>query len=61
MNSYKTRTLTGWSDLRSDWLTISLGFLYSFKNAYKAEAKTNPNFGKANGMDATAWWTNVSG
>ncbi|KAI7278645.1 hypothetical protein KC345_g5864 [Hortaea werneckii] len=31
----------------------------SFKRAFKAEAKTNPNFGKANGMDATAWWTNI--
>ncbi|RMY68365.1 hypothetical protein D0863_07172 [Hortaea werneckii] len=31
----------------------------SFKKAFKAEAKTNPNFGKANGMDATAWWTNI--
>ena len=31
----------------------------SFKAAFKAEAKENPNFGKANGMNPTKWWTNV--
>jgi len=31
----------------------------SFKQAFKHEAKQNPNFGKARGMDADTWWTNV--
>ncbi|KAK5128447.1 hypothetical protein LTR85_003115 [Meristemomyces frigidus] len=29
----------------------------SFRTAYKQEAKRNPNFGKANGMNAEQWWT----
>lgn len=32
----------------------------SFKNAFKQEAKQNPNYGKANGMNAEKWWTNAS-
>ncbi|KAK5158898.1 hypothetical protein LTS14_003006 [Recurvomyces mirabilis] len=31
----------------------------SFRAAFKAEAKKNPTFGKANGMDPTTWWTNI--
>ncbi|KAK4570303.1 hypothetical protein LTR86_002383 [Recurvomyces mirabilis] len=31
----------------------------SFRAAFKAEAKKNPNFGKANGLDPTTWWTNI--
>lgn len=31
----------------------------SFKQAFRQEAKQNPNFGKANGMNAGKWWTNV--
>lgn len=33
----------------------------SFKAAFKQEAKQNPNFGKANGMNAEQWWTKVCG
>jgi hypothetical protein len=28
--------------------------------AIKDESKRNPNYGKATGLDATKWWTNVS-
>lgn len=31
----------------------------SFRAAFKDEAKKNPNFGKATGLGATKWWTNV--
>ena len=31
----------------------------SFKKAFKNESKENPNYGKATGMDAEKWWTNV--
>lgn len=27
--------------------------------AMRAESKRNPNFGKATGLGATRWWTNV--
>lgn len=27
--------------------------------AFKREAKANPNYGKANGLNAEKWWTNV--
>ena len=32
----------------------------SFKKAFKSEAKQNPNYGKANGLNPEKWWTNVS-
>jgi len=32
----------------------------SFRQAFKAQAKAHPNYGKVTGMGATAWWTNVS-
>ena len=28
--------------------------------AFKEESKQNPNYGKATGLGATKWWTNVS-
>jgi hypothetical protein len=31
----------------------------SFGKAFKKESKANPNYGKATGMDAEKWWTNV--
>lgn len=31
-----------------------------FRKAFKAEAKEHPNYGKAVGMNAETWWTNVS-
>lgn len=31
----------------------------SFRTAFKEESKQNPNYGKATGMDAEKWWTNV--
>ncbi|KAH7031362.1 uncharacterized protein B0I36DRAFT_349447 [Microdochium trichocladiopsis] len=31
----------------------------SLKAAMKAESKQNPNFGRATGLGATKWWTNV--
>ncbi|KAH8673405.1 haloacid dehalogenase-like hydrolase [Xylariales sp. PMI_506] len=31
----------------------------SFRAAMKDEAKLNPNYGKATGLGATLWWTNV--
>lgn len=31
----------------------------SFKQAFKDESKKNPNYGRATGLGATAWWTNV--
>lgn len=31
----------------------------SFRNAFKHSAKEYPNYGRAVGMGATAWWTNV--
>ncbi|KAK4493980.1 hypothetical protein PRZ48_015166 [Zasmidium cellare] len=31
----------------------------SFKTAFKQEAKQNPNYGKANGMNPEKWWTNI--
>ncbi|KAJ9131607.1 Haloacid dehalogenase protein [Pleurostoma richardsiae] len=31
----------------------------SFRQAFKAQAKAHPNYGKVTGMGATAWWTNV--
>lgn len=32
----------------------------SLQAAIKHEAKLNPNYGKATGLGATQWWTNVS-
>lgn len=32
----------------------------SFAAAFKREAKANPNYGRATGLGATQWWTNVS-
>ena len=32
----------------------------SFKKAFSSESKAHPNYGKANGMGAPRWWTNVS-
>jgi hypothetical protein len=32
----------------------------SFKAAFKDEARQNPNYGRATGLGATKWWTNVS-
>ena len=32
----------------------------SFITAFKKESKANPNYGKATGMNAERWWTNVS-
>lgn len=31
----------------------------TFRNAFKQEAKKNPNYGKATNLGATRWWTNV--
>ncbi|TKA63058.1 hypothetical protein B0A55_10188 [Friedmanniomyces simplex] len=31
----------------------------SFRAAFKHETKENPNFGKANGLNSTTWWTNI--
>jgi hypothetical protein len=31
----------------------------SFKAAFKEESKLHPNYGKALGMGAATWWTNV--
>lgn len=31
----------------------------SFKEAFEQEARENPNFGKAKGMDSEKWWGNV--
>lgn len=31
----------------------------SFREAFKSQAKAYPNFGKAIGMGAPTWWTNV--
>lgn len=31
----------------------------SFRQAFKAEAKRHPNYGKASGLGAAAWWTKV--
>jgi len=31
----------------------------SLKLAFKDEAKRNPNYGRATGLGATKWWTNV--
>ncbi|KAK4547774.1 hypothetical protein LTR36_000732 [Oleoguttula mirabilis] len=31
----------------------------SFKKAYKLSAKQYPNFGKADGMNAEGWWTDI--
>ncbi|KAK0388912.1 hypothetical protein NLU13_2489 [Sarocladium strictum] len=31
----------------------------SFAAAFKREAKANPNYGRATGLGATQWWTNV--
>ncbi len=31
----------------------------SFRAAFKSEAKAHPNYGKASGMGAVKWWTNV--
>lgn len=32
----------------------------SFKQAFKTQSKQNPNYGKATGLGATKWWSNVS-
>jgi FMN phosphatase YigB (HAD superfamily) len=32
----------------------------SFKTAFSSESKAHPNYGKASGMGAPKWWTNVS-
>lgn len=32
----------------------------SFKKAFSSESKAHPNYGKASGMGAPRWWTNVS-
>lgn len=32
----------------------------SFKDAFKEETRLNPNYGRATGLGATNWWTNVS-
>ncbi|USW55736.1 Putative HAD superfamily protein [Septoria linicola] len=31
----------------------------SFKAAFKKESRANPNYGKANGLNAEKWWTNI--
>ncbi len=31
----------------------------SFRAAFKSQAGAHPNYGKASGMGAPAWWTNV--
>lgn len=31
----------------------------AFKAAYAEEARAHPNYGKATGMGADRWWTNV--
>ncbi len=31
----------------------------SFRATFKNETKTHPNYGRASGMGATTWWTNV--
>lgn len=31
----------------------------SFKTAFSSESKAHPNYGKAIGMGAAQWWTNV--
>jgi hypothetical protein len=31
----------------------------SFATAFKREATANPNYGRATGLGATQWWTNV--
>ena len=33
---------------------------HTFKKAFKDESKRNPNYGRATGLGATQWWTNVS-
>ena len=32
----------------------------AFYAAFKDERKLNPNYGRATGLGATGWWTNVS-
>jgi hypothetical protein len=32
----------------------------SFKAAFSGESKAHPNYGRASGMGAETWWTNVS-
>lgn len=32
----------------------------SFKKAFKAQSKQNPNYGKAAGLGPSKWWGNVS-
>ena len=32
----------------------------SFKSAFSGESKAHPNYGRASGMGAEKWWTNVS-
>ncbi|KAK3937438.1 putative haloacid dehalogenase protein [Diplogelasinospora grovesii] len=32
---------------------------HAFRAAFKSEAKTHPNYGRASGMGAEKWWTNV--
>ncbi len=32
----------------------------SFRAAFSGEFKAHPNYGKASGMGAEKWWTNVS-
>ncbi|KOS17424.1 putative uncharacterized hydrolase [Escovopsis weberi] len=43
----------GLSGFRDDELQASLA------EAFKAEAKQHPNYGRATGLGATRWWTNV--
>lgn len=31
----------------------------SFKAAFSRESKAHPNYGKASGLNAEQWWTNV--
>jgi hypothetical protein len=32
----------------------------AFKTAFSGELKAHPNYGRASGMGAEKWWTNVS-
>ena len=33
---------------------------YLLRTAFKKESKQNPNYGKATGLGAEKWWSNVS-
>lgn len=45
--------------IRDESRNPELTFAKDFKRAFKEATTTNPNYGKATGLGAEKWWSNV--